>query len=110
MPHPISSPRPSQSRSLIPKLTPNLSRHLHRLAALHLRMMRDCSGDYGAQRPTGTGVLHTSLTTAESAELETMATSEEAEKRRRPPLRRPRHYDSYTAAVLTVVCLSVCLV
>eukprot|EP01046_Picozoa_sp_COSAG06_P064126 COSAG06_NODE_15184_length_1091_cov_2.355847_1_plen_95_part_10 len=39
-----------------------------------------------------------------------MATSEEAEKRRRPPLRRPRHYDSYTAAVLTVVCLSVCLV
>jgi hypothetical protein len=43
-------------------------------------MMRDCSGDYDAQRPTGTGVLHTSLTATESAELETMATSEEAEK------------------------------
>ena len=86
----------------------NLSRH--RPAALHLRMMTDCSDDYGAQRPTGTGVLHTSLTAAESAELETMATFKEAEKRRWPPLRRPRHHDSNTAAALTVVYLSVCLV
>ena len=61
-------------------------------------MMSDCSGDYGAQRPTGTGVLHTSLTAAESVELETMATSEEAEE--------SIHYDSNTAAVLTDVCLS----
>eukprot|EP01046_Picozoa_sp_COSAG06_P028068 COSAG06_NODE_2508_length_6744_cov_2.590642_1_plen_35_part_10 len=32
-------------------------------------MMTDCSDDYGAQRPTGTGVLHTSQTAAESANL-----------------------------------------
>jgi hypothetical protein len=62
-------------------------------------MMRDCSGDYGAQRPTGTGALHTiGLTATGSAELETMATSEEAEE--------SIHYDSNTAAVLTDVCLS----
>ena len=60
-------PSQSQSLSLIQKVTPHLNRHQR--AALHLRMKQDCSGDYGAQRQMGTGVLHTSQTAAVSAEL-----------------------------------------